>query len=91
MKCPRKFILRSIQEDLEEEEESLEDFGNTDNPIRQIFAQSSFLQNNRPNNKSKFEDAANLRVILSNSNESPSSITLNIKINPVYESSKIFR
>ena len=91
MKCPRKFILRSIQEDLEEEKESLEDFGHTDNPIRQIFAQSSFLQNNRPNNKSKFEDAANLRVILSNSNESPSSITLNIKINPVYESSKIFR
>ena len=38
MKCPSKIILRSIQEGLKEEEESLEEFGNTDNSILQIPA-----------------------------------------------------
>ena len=45
MKCPRKFVLRSIQEGLVEEEESLEDFGNTDNANKQNFTDSSLLQN----------------------------------------------
>ena len=88
MKCPRKFILRSIQEGLEEEEESLEDFGNTDNSIIHIIAESSLLQN-KPNNGPKFEEAVNPRIILSNGNKSPNSITLNININPVHESRQI--
>ena len=89
MKCPRKFVLRSIQEGLGEEEESLEDFGNTDNANKQNFTDSSLLQNNELHNASEDKNAANLNVILSNTNKSSNSVTLNIKINPVHESRKI--
>ena len=72
-----------------EEEESLEDFGNTDNANKQNFTDSSLLQNNELHNASEDKNAANLNVILSNSNKSSNSVTLNIKINPVHESRKI--
>ena len=89
MKCPRKFVLRSIQEGLVEEEESLEDFGNTDNANKQNFTDSSLLQNNELHNASEDKNAANLNVILSNTNKSSNSVTLNIKINQIHESRKI--